>query len=148
MRGLSRTRVVREGRRYFCVPAASSERQLWPSFFALHVRRCQLCVVMYCAWGLCLHVEYRSVDTQTVRARAGELYHHVLQHDDRGPVYYTLRHMVDIVERIKREYLTIAVSPRTQQVHKSTFSPRAPHVSVIAHTYRLQPMSVYSLVEV
>ena len=26
IRGLSRTRVVREGRRYFCVPAASSER--------------------------------------------------------------------------------------------------------------------------
>ena len=26
MRGLSRTRVVREARRYFCVPAASSER--------------------------------------------------------------------------------------------------------------------------
>ena len=26
MRDLSRARVVREGRRYFCVPAASSER--------------------------------------------------------------------------------------------------------------------------
>ena len=57
MCGLSRTRAVHEGRRYFCVPAASSERQLWPSILALYVEQCQLCVVVYSTRGLCHHVE-------------------------------------------------------------------------------------------
>ena len=63
MRGLSRTRVVREGRRYFCVPVASSERQLWPSFFAFTFDN-----VNYVSWctvrgASVFMLEYRSVDS-------------------------------------------------------------------------------------
>ena len=55
---------MREGRRYFCVLAASSGRKLCPRFLVLYVLQCLLCVVVYRVRGAsAFMLEYMSVDT-------------------------------------------------------------------------------------
>jgi len=113
MRGLSRTPVVREG--ILCTCCVLGEIAMAKLF--RFTRKCQLCVTVYCAWGLCVHVGVQECWQFVLEESSISVCTHVLQHDNRGPVYYTQRRIVDIVKRTKRGRLAIPLSFKTMSVY-------------------------------